>query len=251
MPRQLPVVSVAFRRLRLRVLPLRNQFRVAQRAEPDAPPFEHDDLDGLLARLVDALPGFFGGAVARARVLRFVVGWDRGGLLARERGEDGGAQSEVVGRWLPAVLDERVARVGLREGELGWVREVEVVDAEDGGGEQVRRGAQGRAEGCDLVGGRLMSVAMQLGALRLWVNLFFLSAHQRRLPRALHAVQAQEERPAIVAVLLAVGGDAVEDEGDAVLGLVVDDGGHCCGLGLLCVLRKRQVGARGARVYGR
>lgn len=151
MPRQLPVVSVAFRRLRLRVLPLRNQFRVAQRAEPDAPPFEHDDLDGLLARLVDALPGFFGGAVARARVLRLVVGRDCGGLLARERGEDGGAQSEVVGRGLPAVLDERVARVGLREGELGWVREVEVVDAEDGGGERVRRGAQGRAEGCDLV----------------------------------------------------------------------------------------------------
>lgn len=44
-----------------------------------------------------------------------------------------------------------------------------------------------------------------------------LHSHQGRLASALHAIQAQEEGPRILAMQSAVGLDAVEDEGNAVL----------------------------------
>ena len=72
-------------------------------------------------------------------------------MLVAQRGEDGAAEGEVVCARLAAVLDERVGGVGCGEGGLVGVGEVEVVDAEDGGGEGVRRGAERGAEGRDLL----------------------------------------------------------------------------------------------------
>lgn len=52
-----------------------------------------------------------------------------------------------MGRWLAAVLEERVIRVCLGECALVGVGEVDVVEGEGDDGERVRGGAEGLVEG--------------------------------------------------------------------------------------------------------
>lgn len=148
--RELAVVALAGVHALLRIGPARLQHVVRQRAEADAPAFEDNDLDGRLSGSVDLLPRLGRRAVAGAREARLVVDGNLGRLFVQERGEDGPAEVEVVGAGLTAVLDERVGRVGRGEGDLVVVGQVEVVDAEDGGGERVGRGTERAAEGGDL-----------------------------------------------------------------------------------------------------
>lgn len=65
--------------------------------------------------------------------------------------------------------------------------------------------------------------------LRCKRSLTSSSTYQRRLPSTLDSIQAQEERwgyLSLTLILLTMQPQALEDEGNAVLRLVVDDVGH-------------------------
>ena len=107
--------------------PLLAQDGLGKGTESDGPAFEEDDFYGGAVGLVDDFPPGLWDAVALAGEGGFVVLWDGGRLVVGKGREDGEGEADVVGRGLAAVLEEGVVRVGLGEGDLVGVGEVEVV----------------------------------------------------------------------------------------------------------------------------
>ena len=133
-----------------RGFPFLAQGGLPEGTESDGPTFEEDDFYGGPVGLVDDFPVGLWDAVALAREGGFVVLWDGGRLRFGEGREDGESEGDVVGRGLAAVLEESVVWMGLGEGGLVGVGEVEVVEGEDGGGEMVGWGLEGRLDEGDL-----------------------------------------------------------------------------------------------------
>jgi hypothetical protein len=92
---------------------------------------------------IDLFPLGLWDAVALTGKGRIVILWYFSWLVLRQREEDGESEGDNVGRGLAAVLEERVVVVGLGEGDLIGVGEVEVVEGEEDGGEVVRAGFVG------------------------------------------------------------------------------------------------------------
>lgn len=134
----------------MRRLALGSYFFGGKCAESNGPPFEDYDLKLWLARLVDTEGG--GGAVAVPVEGGLVIAGDGSFGLVEEAGEDGLGEGDVVGSCccqsgggqiegkgghtgLATMLDQRVQRIGLREGDLVGVGEIEVIEADDFGRE--------------------------------------------------------------------------------------------------------------------
>ena len=91
------------------------------------------------------------------------------------------------------MLEQRVVGVGLGEGDLVGVGEVEVVEGEDDGGEVVGCGLEGRLDYGDLDGNY---EDREQGCLRRDKD------YQNGLASSLDAIQAQEEGRWIVLALM-------------------------------------------------
>jgi len=101
---------------------------------------------------VDDSPLTLRPSITCAAERRFVVRGDLDVSPALIDGaEELNSEFDIVGRWLTAVLHERVGRLAFGEGDLIGVREVEVVYAEDDRGEVVGWGGEGVGEGFDLL----------------------------------------------------------------------------------------------------
>ena len=157
--------------------PLGLELLGADAAEADAPALQQHDLRPGLARLVDREPRGRRGAVAPPAEGGLVVLGHVGGAALAEGGEDVAHERDVVGAGLAAALHQGVVRVRGGEVQLVLVAEVEVVDADDDGLEELPL-LERLGEGLD----------------------------ERGLPNALHAVEAYDEGAAIGCGLLVLVG---------------------------------------------